>query len=140
MARARSFKPAFFKNETLASLPFGCRLLFVGLWTLADRAGRLEDRPKRIAAEIFPFDRTAPLEKWLSLLAAGNDPFIIRYTIGENRYIAIPKWDRHQNPHIKEAPSTIPAAGEHSAGTVLEREIPERARLTPDSLNLTPLT
>ena len=32
------------------------RLLFVGLWTIADRNGRLEDRPKRIRAELFPYD------------------------------------------------------------------------------------
>ena len=48
MARARNIKPGFFKNEFLAEMPCEVRLLFIGLWTLADREGRLEDRPKRI--------------------------------------------------------------------------------------------
>ena len=56
MARARNIKPSFFHNEELVELPFEVRLLFVGLWTLADRAGRLEDRPKRIKMAIFPAD------------------------------------------------------------------------------------
>jgi len=32
------------------------RLLYPGLWMLADREGRLEDRPLRIKAEILPYD------------------------------------------------------------------------------------
>ena len=32
-------------------------LLAAGLWLLADRAGRLEDRPKRIKAQLLPWDR-----------------------------------------------------------------------------------
>ena len=37
--RARNLKPGFFKNETLAEIePLG-RLLFQGLWCMADREG-----------------------------------------------------------------------------------------------------
>ena len=56
MARARSIKPSFFKNDELAECEPMARLLFVGLWTLADRDGRLECRPMRIKAELFPYD------------------------------------------------------------------------------------
>ena len=63
--RARNLKPGFFKNEDLAELPFEGRLLFAGLWCLADREGRLEDRPKRIKAEIFAFD-SVDVDKLLS--------------------------------------------------------------------------
>ncbi len=51
--RARGIKPAFFKNEELAELGTVAQLLFIGLWCLADREGRLEDRPKRIGAEVM---------------------------------------------------------------------------------------
>ena len=54
--RARNIKPGFFKNEDLAECSPWARLCFAGLWTLADRDGRLEDRPKRIKAELFAFD------------------------------------------------------------------------------------
>ena len=90
MARARSIKPGFFKNETLAELPPHGRLLYAGLWTIADRSGRLEDRPKRIKAEIFPYENQN-VERLLSDLDKSG--FIIRYEASGTRYIAIPAWD-----------------------------------------------
>ena len=52
MARARNIKPGFFTNDELVELPFATRLLFIGLWTIADREGRMVDRPKKIKMEI----------------------------------------------------------------------------------------
>ena len=131
MARARSIKPGFFKNEQLAELPHPARLLFAGLWTIADRAGRLEDRPKRIKAEIFPYENQ-PVDRLLeSLNKAG---FIVRYESGGNHFISIPTWGKHQNPHIKEAASTIPAPCEHCADAGNSGTSPA------DSLNPEPLT
>jgi len=119
MARTRSIKPAFFKNEILAQLPFQDQLLFVGLWMLADREGRLEDRPPRIKAEVFPY-REVDVESCLCRLHQTG--FIVRYTKGEN-YISIPTWLKHQHVHVKEQPSTIPAPDKNRASTVLEPDI-----------------
>jgi hypothetical protein len=106
MARARNIKPGFFKNEKLAKVdPLG-RILFSGLWTLADREGRLEDRPERIKIELLPYDKVS-VEKLLKELAALG--FILQYTVGEGHYIQIVKWKEHQHPHVKELASTIPA-------------------------------
>ncbi len=88
------------------------RLLFVGLWTIADREGRLEDRPKRIKAEIFPYE-SVQVEPLLKRLHEAG--FIVRYEVGGVPYIAIPSFLRHQNPHHREAPSRIPAPGEGRA-------------------------
>jgi hypothetical protein len=76
MARIRTVKPQFFLNEELAELPAMTRLLFIGLWTQADRDGRLLDRPKRLKAEIFPYDNY-DIEKGLNQLCDAK--FIIRY-------------------------------------------------------------
>jgi hypothetical protein len=108
MARTRNIKPGFFKNEQLAELPMAARLLFAGLWTIADRDGRLEDRPKRIKAEVFPYDNQ-PIDRLLSALDKAG--FITRYAVGESRFISIPTWDKHQNPHVKEPASIIPKPG-----------------------------
>ena len=62
MARARNIKPAFFSNEILAELPPLARLLFIGLWCLADRKGRLQDRPKRIKHELLGYDDVTSAE------------------------------------------------------------------------------
>ena len=109
MARARNIKPGFFANEDLAECDPLARLLFAGLWCLADREGRLEDRPKRIRAEILPYD-TCDADELLNQLQARG--FILRYSHGEGRFIQVLKFDSHQNPHMKEAKSIIPAPGE----------------------------
>jgi len=59
MARSRNIKPGFFRNEMLAECSPLARLLFAGLWCLADRFGRLEDRPKRICGTAGEFRRVA---------------------------------------------------------------------------------
>jgi hypothetical protein len=105
VARARNIKPGFFKNEDLAECSFPARLLFAGLWTLADREGRLEDRPKRIKAELFAFDsiEVEPLMKELA-----KQGFILRYTVGAQALIQIIAFAKHQNPHHREPESELP--------------------------------
>lgn len=103
--RARNIKPGFFHNEVLASLPFEARLLFIGLWLLADREGRLEDRPARIKMQIFPSD-DVDCDDLLSQLA--QNAMILRYEANAMRFIAIPQWSKHQHPHHQEKQSVIP--------------------------------
>ncbi|GAA4328382.1 hypothetical protein [Flaviaesturariibacter amylovorans] len=81
MARIRTIKPQFFFNEELAELPAMARLLFIGLWTQADREGRLLDRPKRLKAEIFPFENY-DMDKGLDALQRAG--FILRYKVDVN--------------------------------------------------------
>lgn len=139
MARARNIKPGFFCNDELAELPFSTRLLFIGLWTVADKAGRIEDRPKKIKMAIFPAD-DVDCDAGLNALQAGG--FIRRYVSKGIRCIQILNWAKHQNPHPKEADSTLPAFEE--VATEIPRqepeepeqasEMPEQARLIPSSL------
>lgn len=134
MPRARNIKPGFFKNEDLVELPYEWRLLFAGLWVLSDRAGRLEDRPKRIKMEIFPADNV-DVDAGLDDLQQSG--FILRYQVGNRRYIQVLNFERHQNPHKNEAPSSIPAPEQHGASTVQEPDQHGTARacsLIPCSL------
>jgi hypothetical protein len=115
MARARNIKPGFFTNEELVGLPFSTRLLFIGLWTVADRAGRMEDRPKRIKMAVFPADNVDVEEALTDLESAG---FLLRYENGGAKYIQILAFNKHQNPHRDEKQSVIPAPVLHHASTV----------------------
>lgn len=105
MARARNIKPAFFQNEDLIELDFATRLLFIGLWTVADREGRLADRPKRIKMQVFPADN---VDVDTALDELDHSGFIERYVVHGERYIQIINFGRHQNPHGKEANTEIP--------------------------------
>ena len=106
MARARGIKPGFYLNEQLASCSLIARFIFPGLWMLADRAGRLEDRPLRIKAAILPYDNADVGGLLDELQQAG---MVIRYEAERSKYIQIINFEKHQNPHVKEAKSTIPA-------------------------------
>ncbi len=130
--RARNIKPGFFSNEELAELPAEARLLFAGLWTLADRDGRLEDRPKRIRGTLFPFDDWN-IDSLLELLAKCN--CITRYVVNDRKYIWIKSFLKHQKPHPNEKPSVIPPYSEKIA-SVREKVISDPAEsLNPESLN-----
>lgn len=106
MSRTRMLKPGFFSNEELTTLSPFHRLCFAGLWTIADKKGRLEDRPKRIKLAVLPFD-DVDIEGLLADLTHGG--FIVRYQVDSERFIAIPTFVKHQNPHVREPDSTIPA-------------------------------
>ena len=140
--RSRNIKPGFFKSEGLASCSVQARLLFIGLWCMADREGKLEDRPLRIKAELFPYDNVN-VDKLLEELASkkdcdGTPSFIVRYGT-QKKYIHIIHFLSHQNPHIKEQRSVIPDF------TPCTMQVPdknststEQAGLNPDSLLLNP--
>lgn len=107
MARARNIKPGFFENELLAELGAFDRLLFLGLWTLADREGRLEDRPKRIKIKLFPGD-DYDVERGLEALAGKG--FISRYQVEGYAVVEVCNFLKHQKPHGTEKDSTLPDA------------------------------
>ena len=105
MARSRNIKPGFFTNEDLVELDFATRLLFAGLWTVADRKGRLQDRPKKIKIDIFPADS---VDVDVMLQELHDSKFVVRYEVHGVRYLQITNWSRHQNPHHTEKASEIP--------------------------------
>ncbi len=133
MARSRNIKPGFFMNDKLAEVePLG-RILFAGLWCVADRKGRLEDRPKRIKAEILPYDN-CNADDLLNQLA--NKGFIIRYRVDGKDYIQVINFTKHQNPHMNERDSEIPAPEYSHTSTI---QAPCQHHTNPaDSLNMIP--
>lgn len=129
--RARNIKPGLFKNEDLAECSFPARLLFPGLWLMADREGRLEDRVKRIKAELLPYD-DVDIDALLNELAEGG--FIERYAVDEKRYIQVVNFVKHQNPHKNETPSVIPPIGGNAPEiTGAVEKLPEHSRNYPSA-------
>jgi hypothetical protein len=111
MSRARNIKPGFFKNDLLAELRPEYRLLFIGLWCEADREGRLEFRPKKLRANIFPYDPDVDVSDGIAELH--DRGFVSVYEVNGVEYLQIANWSKHQNPHHKEVASEIPALEGH---------------------------
>lgn len=130
MPRARNLKPSFFTDEDIGKLKHGARLLFQGLWILADRDGRLRDSPEWIKAHTFPYER-APVDAWLNELQGSG--FITRYSIGDKKFIQVRTFSKHQTPHIKEPASTIPALGSAPDSTQCETHSSTYIEMETDS-------
>jgi len=117
VARTRSIKPGFFTNDLLGEIhPLG-RILFAGLWCQADRLGIVEYRPRRLKAEILPFDDADVAALVGDLEARG---FVQRFQADGSEWLSITKFTAPQSPHPRE-PSlnlTIPLAkpGNYTAG------------------------
>lgn len=118
MARSRNIKPGFFTNDELAECSPFARLLFAGLWTIADKEGRLDDRPKKVKAMVLPFDDVDCNDLLQQL---HNHKFINRYQVNNEPYIQINNWKKHQNPHCKEAASEIPEPAKTNESTGQEQ-------------------
>ncbi len=107
MARTRSVSFGLFENEDLAELSIFHRYAFVGLWTIADREGRIEDRPRKIGAKLFPYDGKAnAMDGVLSDLERLG--FLRRYEVDGVRVVQIVNFLKHQRPHPKEKDSELP--------------------------------
>ncbi|CAM6583136.1 Phage replication protein O [Enterobacter intestinihominis] len=118
MARSRNIKPGFFTNDELAECQPLARILFAGLWTIADKEGRLDDRPKKIKAMVLPFD---DVDCDALLQQLHQHKFINRYQVKGDSYIQVSNWKKHQNPHCKEAASEIPEPSQNQNGTEQEQ-------------------
>lgn len=108
-ARKRSIWPGACFDEEVHALGDRAWRLFVSLPMMADREGRLEDRPARVKAQIFPFHddvTTRSVGQMLDALARIGK--LTRYTVDGDRYIALHGWDTYQSPHHREAQSCIP--------------------------------
>ena len=104
--RDRMIKYDFFVNEELGSLPALTRLLFIGMWCLADREGRLKNRPAQLKAQILPYDENADVEKMLQELE--DKGALLCYKVENSSYIWIKNFVRHQRIHPKEVDSQLP--------------------------------
>lgn len=125
MARIRMIQPSFWTSDDIARLSLQARLLYVGLWSLADDDGRFRDSLPLIRSAVFPLDEN--LEKhevaaWYEeLITAG---LVVRYTVDGRGYCHIPTFRRHQKPKYA-TQSKLPAPPD-SGGTS-----PESGELSP---------
>jgi hypothetical protein len=139
--RSRNIKPGFFTNETLVDLPALTRLLYIGLWCVADRRGLVADRPRKLKMEILPADDINVDEALASLAETGH---IVRY-VGDNgtKTICIINFCKHQKPHHKEANNEslverTQVRASTDLGACQPALIPDSGFLIPDSGLLIP--
>ena len=117
MARIRTIKPEFWQDEKLAPLDPLTRLVFLGLISQADDAGRLVDSVRLLDGLLFPMTDDTCADALVKL----NELGVIErgVTASGQRVIQIVGWEKHQKvekPNLKSALGPI-AVSDTSAAT-----------------------
>lgn len=100
MARARNIKPGFFKDARVVACSFEARLMFQGLWCLADYMGRLKYIPIEIKMELFPADNIDVEARMQEL--RDNGLIEIYHDCSGAALVQVTNFTKHQNPHVNE--------------------------------------
>lgn len=131
--RIRQIKPDFWKHIGLADLKRDVRLLFIGLWCMADCEGRLDDDARLIKAEVFPMDEditSADIDQWIEQLCTHQEKFLTRYVLGTKRYIQINNFRLHQhlmgNERGKKSKRPAPSEGSETA---VKTDVPAECKI-----------
>ena len=98
MARIRTIKPSFWKDQKVGRLQRDARLMYIGLWNLADDEGVVCGDASVIKSELFPFDerlRLKTVEAWIAQLIEAIMIIPLNHQ-GESYYV-IRTFKAHQN-------------------------------------------
>ena len=123
--RIRLIHPEFFSDPTLASLSDFARLVFIGLWLIADREGRLVDNAKMIDGLILPLDARS-CKRALAELATAQR--IRRYLTPAGPMIQVVNFLKYQHPHPKEKPSQLHGPVSDAIGSAVEVTRPSHGK------------
>lgn len=114
MARIRTLKPEFWTDEKLALMPPVTRLVFLGLVSQADDAGRLVDNVKLLDGMLFPYTDDSCGESLDELARLGR---ILRYRSASGQpLIQLVNWEKHQKVQ-KPSLYTLPAPTQETVRT-----------------------
>lgn len=136
MARIRSVKPEFFRHEKLQELGPLSMLIFSGLWTQCDKAGRFAWKPRQLKLDILPFI-TFDMEVELTKLA--DHYFVIKYEAQGEFFGVIPTFGDHQRITGKEGQEPAKYPDPPAAKPKKSRKLPKgEAGHTGDTLGTQP--
>lgn len=147
MARIRSVKPDFYRDEDLQDLERAnpgkhTMLVFSGLWGHCDKNGNFEWNPRMLKLDILPFLDFDMAETLDALMADG---FVTTYKVDGDTYGHIPTFKDHQRINGKEA--SEPGKYPRSDGEATEKQLGgqegkgkegkgrESSRARPDSVS-----
>ena len=113
MARKRMIDPNIWQSEDFSKLSTLAKLVFIGLFSLADDEGRGRSNPVYLKSSLFPYEegiRSADIDKTLSEISSNMS--VIFYSCDGSSYYSLYKWndwqkiDRPSESKIPEYDST----------------------------------
>lgn len=134
MARIRSVKPEFWADEDLAeAVSRDGRLLYIGLWNLADEHGRLRGDPRFIKGQLFAYDddlMPADVDKLIGELESARK--VVRYRSGSSAYLFLPNLAKHQRLEAAKVESRLPAPPDPSESAPVAKVRADKSARDPD--------
>jgi hypothetical protein len=147
MPRIRTIKPQFWLDENLGTISRDARLLYIGLWNLADDTGIFQWRPMQIKAQIFPYDTditSDDISRWLENLTDTGD--VEQFEFNGKSYGQINSFLEHQDiknpstwtflgrdnkkslpqPYPSPTPALLLGKKEKKKGKVISKELEEK--------------
>lgn len=96
--KIRQIKPEFWTSPQVVGASRDARLLFIGLWNLADDGGRYPISPRRIQLQLFPADLDLDVTGCLRELEQAD--LIYCYDVDGRGFLQITGW-HHQESSLK---------------------------------------
>ncbi|MFI5891945.1 hypothetical protein ACIA5D_17730 [Actinoplanes sp. NPDC051513] len=130
MARIRSVKPEFWDDQELAEqVSRDARLLYIGLWNLADEHGRLRGDARFVRGRVFPYDDDLSVDAVTMFLAelalVGK---VIPYQTEAGIYLFLPNLARHQRLETEKVASKLPDPSGPDSKTLSPRALIDACR------------
>ena len=141
MARIRTIKPEFWRSPDIAELTFFERLLFIGLWNLADDEGRGVYSPAAIAADLFltefslnPHGVITDIER--GFMKYSKQGMVAVYEAENREFYQVLRWSEHQRVN-RPSKSKIPplTSGNEKTFPLTEDSLNAHGGLTPGTGN-----
>lgn len=109
MARKRMIDPNIWQSEDFSKLSTLSKLVFIGLFSLADDEGRGRCNPVYLKSSLFPYEegiRSADVDKTLSEISSNMS--VVFYSCDGSNYYSLYNWDTWQKID-RPSESKIPA-------------------------------
>lgn len=129
MARIRTIKPEFWHDEKVGHLSIPARLLFIGLWNLADDSGIVRGNPIYLRSQLFPYDdiKKDAIEKWVSEIE--KQRMVRTFEAHLEKFIEIINFKKHQvinRPSKARVLATLTEGSLSDHGVITEHSVMER--------------
>lgn len=133
MARKRMIDPNIWQSEDFSKLSTLGKLVFIGLFSLADDEGRGRCNPVYLKSTLFPYEegiRSADIDKTLSEISSNMS--VIFYTYDGSSYYSLLSWNTFQKID-RPSESKIPEYDENTMGRLFdEHSTKPRRAISPN--------
>lgn len=120
MARKRMIDPNIWQSEDFSKLSTLAKLVFIGLFSLADDEGRGRSNPVYLKSNLFPYEegiRSADIDKTLSEISSNMS--VIFYSCDGSKYYSLYNWNTWQKID-KPSKSKIPEYDEKTMQKIFD--------------------